>query len=388
MRGLRTLLTGLTSATMVTALLMVPAQADSLSSERALMSQLQSESNATWQQLSQDKAKAAKLTSSIEKTNNSLANVRQAIAQNKKQTAEVLAKIKKLTLELQRNQKQLETDKEALVGQIRSIYEDGKVPYINVLLQSTSFDDLLSRLYMLEQVSKAQKKLVQQVTDLQHSIQKKQTQQKSQYSDLAKKEAQLKTYQAAEQILVEQQRHALAEVKTNISEQSRKRNLLESQIQVTQAQIQQIELETQQAEQLMQNQQYVKATYNSLPHVDAQTLIQYGEKFMGTPYVWGGTSPDPGFDCSGFVQYVFAHFGVSLYRTSEEQFAEGVPVSTNNLQPGDLVFFSTYAPGATHVGIYIGNGMMLDSEDMGLVIDNIFNSYWGPKYLGARQVIK
>lgn len=388
MRLSQSFLTGLASAVALSSLAVIPAHADSLSADQALMSQLKSESNQTYQSLAKDKAKASSLQSSIHKTNDSLANVRSAISTNKQQTGQVLAAIRKLNQAMQKNQHQLKADKTALLDQIRSIYEDGNVSYLSVMMQSKSFGDLLSRLYMLEQVSKAQKRMVDQVTTLQKSIEKQQTEKQVQYHTLAQKQAQLKTFEAAQQILIQQQKHALAEVNANVQQQTRKRTMLESQIQLTQSQIQQIELETQQAEQLMENQQYVKQTAKNLPHADAQAIIRYGEQFMGTPYVWGGTSPSPGFDCSGFIQYVYGHYGVSLYRTSEEQFAEGVPVSKGNLQPGDLVFFSTYAPGASHVGIYIGNGMMLDSEDMGLVIDNISNSYWGPKYLGARQVIK
>ena len=115
-------------------------------------------------------------------------------------------------------------------------------------------------------------------------------------------------------------------------------------------------------------------------------MISYAENFIGTPYVWGGTTPSPGFDCSGFTQYVFDHLGINLERTSQEQYLEGTPVAENNLEPGDLVFFSTYTYGASHVGIYIGSGLMVDSEVSGVIIDNITNSYWAPRYLGARRI--
>ncbi|WDM02856.1 C40 family peptidase [Alicyclobacillus cycloheptanicus] len=361
----------------------VPAYADSLSSEKQQMSQLQAEANQTDKQISQEKAKAAQLTSSIQQTNTSLANIRSAIAANQQQTAAVQAKINVLNTKLQQNQVKLNADKAALEAQIRTMYENGQVPYMNVLMQSTSFDDLLSRLYMLEQISKAQQQLVQQVTDLQQSIEQQQAEQKVQYADLQQKQAQLQTYERAQQILEQQQQSALAEVKSNLQQQTRQRTILESQIQLTQSQIQQIEEETAQAQQIASSH-----TTGSLAHGNAQQIIQFGEEFMNTPYVWGGTSPSPGFDCSGFVQYVYGHFGIGLPRTSEEQYSVGVPVSESSLEPGDLVFFSTYAPGATHVGIYIGNGMMLDAEDQGVVIDNITNSYWGPKYIGARRVIQ
>jgi peptidoglycan DL-endopeptidase LytE len=117
---------------------------------------------------------------------------------------------------------------------------------------------------------------------------------------------------------------------------------------------------------------------------DASNMIAYAEKFIGVPYVWGGTSPD-GFDCSGFVQYVFNHFGVQLPRTASDMYATGTPVSS--LQPGDLVFFSTYASGASHVGIYIGNNEFISATSShGVSICNLNDPYyWGPRYIGARR---
>ncbi len=116
------------------------------------------------------------------------------------------------------------------------------------------------------------------------------------------------------------------------------------------------------------------------------SMISYAESYIGTPYVWGGTTARPGFDCSGFAQHVFGHLGIKLERTSQEQYLEGAPIPGNNLEPGDLVFFSTYTYGASHVGIYIGSGLMVDSEVSGVIIDNITNRYWASRYLGARRI--
>jgi cell wall-associated NlpC family hydrolase len=111
-------------------------------------------------------------------------------------------------------------------------------------------------------------------------------------------------------------------------------------------------------------------------------LVGYARKFLGVPYVWGGTSPT-GFDCSGFVQYVYKQFGVNLPRISADQARAGKRVSFDRLQPGDLVAVdnSSRNNGADHIGIYIGNGLVINAPRPGrsVQIDRLdaFSGGWG-----------
>jgi cell wall-associated NlpC family hydrolase len=108
---------------------------------------------------------------------------------------------------------------------------------------------------------------------------------------------------------------------------------------------------------------------------------------VGRPYVWGGASPAVGFDCSGLVQYVLSEVGIVAPRTSWQQFDFGAPVSTDQLLPGDLLFFATYATGASHVGIYIGNGEFVNAlnSSTGVIISALSNPYFASRLLGARS---
>ncbi|AGK95269.1 C40 family peptidase [Clostridium pasteurianum] len=115
------------------------------------------------------------------------------------------------------------------------------------------------------------------------------------------------------------------------------------------------------------------------------SIVGYAEQFLNVPYVWGGTSPS-GFDCSGFVQYVYSHFGVSIPRTSEDQFGYGTPVSQSQLQVGDLVFFEPDSNGLPgHVGMYIGGGDIIQAPHTGDVVKITPLAYMG-SYMGARRV--
>ena len=118
-----------------------------------------------------------------------------------------------------------------------------------------------------------------------------------------------------------------------------------------------------------------------------QQIVDYAKKFMGVKYVYGANGPNS-FDCSGFTRYVFANIGINLPRMADGQYAIGRPVSTERLQSGDLVFFETYEPGPSHVGIYIGNGQFISAtSSRGVAVADMFGHYWGERYLGARRVL-
>lgn len=121
--------------------------------------------------------------------------------------------------------------------------------------------------------------------------------------------------------------------------------------------------------------------------VNSSQLVHTAKSVIGTKYVYGGTSAK-GFDCSGFIGYVFKNSGVSLPRTSAGMYSTGTSVTKSNLKAGDLVFFNTSGKGVSHAGIYIGNGKFAhSSSSKGVSISKLNDPYyWGSKYIGAKRV--
>jgi cell wall-associated NlpC family hydrolase len=113
-------------------------------------------------------------------------------------------------------------------------------------------------------------------------------------------------------------------------------------------------------------------------HPQAATIAL---RYLGVPYKWGGASP-AGFDCSGLVMYVYAQLGISLPHFAAAQYGYGVPVSRDQLQPGDLVFFENL----NHVAIYIGGGQVVHAPSTGDVVKISNISDWGNSYVGARRI--
>lgn len=121
-----------------------------------------------------------------------------------------------------------------------------------------------------------------------------------------------------------------------------------------------------------------------------ESIVRTASRFHGVRYRWGGSSRS-GFDCSGFTRYVFRHkAGVDLPHSASAQFRRGKPVSRSELKPGDLVFFQTYRRGASHVGIYIGNGKFIHASSAGgrVRVDSLNDGYYRQRYLGARRVVQ
>ena len=121
----------------------------------------------------------------------------------------------------------------------------------------------------------------------------------------------------------------------------------------------------------------------------AAALIATAKKYIGTPYQFGGTTPK-GFDCSGYIQYIFAAHGIGVPRLADEQYKLGEKaVSKKQLVPGDLVFFNTYGSGVSHIGLYLGDEQFIHaSSSKGIRIDKLSNEYWAPRYIGGKHIVK
>ena len=123
-------------------------------------------------------------------------------------------------------------------------------------------------------------------------------------------------------------------------------------------------------------------------NTDGYALSSTALSLRGAPYRNGGVDPASGFDCSGFVRYVYQQHGVPMPRAVREQFQVGKSIKRDRLEPGDLVFFSTVAPGASHVGIMIGGDQFIHApSERGVVrVENLGAQYWASRYLGAKRV--
>ena len=118
-------------------------------------------------------------------------------------------------------------------------------------------------------------------------------------------------------------------------------------------------------------------------------VAELAQEYVGSRYVWGGTGPY-GFDCTGFVMFVYGQVGISLPRSEAGQLASGDQVGADELQPGDiLVFANTYRRGLSHAGIYLGEGRFVHAVDEahGVTVSNLWDGYWSSRFVGGSRAI-
>lgn len=136
---------------------------------------------------------------------------------------------------------------------------------------------------------------------------------------------------------------------------------------------------------------YVKFSPDATPDQLAlgERVVEKAKQYIGTPYVYGGSSPS-GFDCSGFVKYIYSHFGVNLDRVAAAQSRNGYAVSADNMMPGDIICFAGYGGYGyvNHVGIYVGNGQFIHSPRTGytVCIETLGHSSYGNRIAGVRRI--
>jgi len=127
---------------------------------------------------------------------------------------------------------------------------------------------------------------------------------------------------------------------------------------------------------------------NTAREIKVDRVLQLAKQYQGVPYVWGGVSPS-GFDCSGFTHYVLLKNNIIVPRTASAQYNTGIWVQKSQLKPGDLVFFTTYQAGPSHVGFYLGNNKFIHASSGAdkVIISDLTNSYYAQHYIGAKRVI-
>jgi peptidoglycan DL-endopeptidase CwlO len=251
---------------------------------------------------------------------------------------------------------------------------------LSVLLGATSLDDLLNRIEAVNSTSQQSASIVHQVTSFKAAIQRQR--------------AELRRAHSEQQTIVAQK----AAQKQRIESQLASRRQLLSSIKGQIARMKAAE-EAQQRQLAAAARSRLGGVQVPLPDgvgVSASTpegsvvappnvhggVVGIAMRYLGVPYVWGGSTPR-GFDCSGFVAYVFAQIGVGLPHSSYAMYGMGTPVSISQLEPGDLVFFT----GASHMGIYIGGGQFIHAPHAGDVVKiSSLSGYYSSNFVGGRRV--
>jgi cell wall-associated NlpC family hydrolase len=296
------------------------------------------------------KAEAAALLKLIDQLDEELSAAAEDYDYAAQKLEDTQAKVKKTSTNITKAEKDLQAAQAKLDKRLVNIYKAGKLSILDVLLGASSFSELITRADQWQRLGEQDSDLLDQVSSYKQVV----TDRKAQL-DTELKEQQADTDQAE-----------VAKQKVLAQLEKQEKALKGKETQVTALKKAEAARQAKLAAQARAHQKFLA----SRPGIVINTAMKY----LNVPYVWGGSSPS-GFDCSGLVLYCYAKIGISLPHSSRMQYNYGRHVSRSELKPGDLVFF--YNP-IHHVGIYIGNGNMINATGNHVQIGTVWkNSYYG-----------
>ena len=290
--------------------------------------------------------------------------------------------------DLEKNGRHLVAAKKSLVvaqrriaTRLRELYVSGSGDStLEVLLGASSLDDIVSRLNAIERVSSQDARVLGEVKQFKKQVEDSRDRLQKARADQARIVAERAAQKQEIEARLAERQQMLASVKDEIAQlQAEERR-------------RQAELAAQARARLAAQQAAAAAAQTAFTDVPtgaplpdgsrASQVVAIAMQYLGIPYVWGGSSPSQGFDCSGLVSYVYSQIGIYLPHHAASQFGYGVPVSYSELQPGDLVFFN----GLGHMGMYIGGGQFIHAPHTGDVV-KISTLAGYSSFVGARRVL-
>jgi cell wall-associated NlpC family hydrolase len=255
-----------------------------------------------------------------------------------------------------------------------------------VLLGAESLDDMVGRMDASERVSQQDTLVLRQVARFRREVQHRQQFLKHAHAEQVQVVSERNAAKASIESQLGQRRSLLGSIRGEIAHlkevEAARQAQLQREAEARVAQQQSDQRQASLAPTVPVTAPSAPAPPSTAPPPTHGGVVGIAMHYLGTPYVWGGASPS-GFDCSGFVMYVFAQVGVSLPHSSYAQYGYGSPVSRGDLQPGDLVFFD----GLGHVGIYVGGGSFIHSPHTGDVVKiSTMSGWYASTFVGGRRL--
>ena len=289
--------------------------------------------------------------------------------------------------------KSLGVAQQRVAERLRDLYIQGEGDStLEVILGSTSLDEVIARLDTIERVSGQDSLILRSVRSYRKSVEEHRAKLQGARREQARIVEERASQKASIEARLAEREQLLASVKDEIvrlqEEERQRQAALEAQ---ARARLQAQQLASQNATEAAAAAATAgtdSAVFPQAPPPDgsrASQVIAIAMQYLGIPYVWGGASPSQGFDCSGLTTYVFAQIGISLPHHAASQYGYGVPVSREDMQPADLVFFD----GLGHMGMYIGGGQFIHAPHTGDVvkISSTYEDWYAAKWVGARRIL-
>ncbi|MCY6354774.1 C40 family peptidase [Clostridium sp. ZS2-4] len=356
--------------TLVTTVVLVA----SMSTTAVLAEPLSNKLNNQKQQLQQHKneynsaqKKVEKIEQAIEHLDSEIEKKMQEIESTKKKIKSIKNKIELAEEGIKKAEEDIKAEKDLYNQRMRVMYmKSAGGGYIDVILGAKDLNDLFSRVEAVKKITELDKQIVEELRQKQDAIEK-------QKDELTKEQKELAELNAQQEEKMDKLHKDKAKQDKLVNDARKQSNLYESKVKADQKQINETKKLIEEAKDKTpsysspsrgSSNSSSNSSSSGSADYSSYAVVAYASNYLGSPYVWGATGPNS-FDCSGFVKYVYAHFGVRLPRVSGDQATVGSYVSRGNLQPGDLVFFGSPIH---HVGMYVGNGCYIHAPRTGDVV--------------------